>query len=338
MTVKEQVLELLETNRGEFVSGGQFAAEIGFSRTAVWKAVSSLRNEGYPIEAVTNKGYRLSPESSRLSLAGMAPYLDIIGAASSDVPGESSNFCEIFIHHSIDSTNNEAKRIIAASADSVPYGTVIIAEEQTAGRGRRGREFASPASGSVYMSFILAPAEQAGAPFIITIMAAVAVCEAIEEISGQIPRIKWVNDIFIDRKKICGILTEAVSDVESGSIESIVLGIGVNINVPQSMFPKELRDIAGSLQLDPGERNRFTAALVRRVQAGYERLQAGISPIEDYRSRSLAIGRKITVSGAKSGESKEATAKDILEDGSLLIEYKDGSKEALRSGEVSIRL
>jgi BirA family biotin operon repressor/biotin-[acetyl-CoA-carboxylase] ligase len=339
MSVKDQVLGLLEKSRGDFVSGGQFASEIGVSRTAVWKAVGALRDEGYPIEAVTNKGYKLGAKSSILSLAGMKPHLD-------DVP-------EILILRSIDSTNNEAKRIIsdAGSADAVPYGTVIIAEEQTAGRGRRGRAFVSPASGSLYMSFILAPAERAGAPFMVTIMAAVAVCEAIEELSGisrapgsdakpqsHRPLIKWVNDIFVGGRKICGILTEAISDVESGSIESIVLGIGININVPQKTFPKELRQTAGSLMLDPGERNRFAAALVSHVTAGYEKLREGVSPIEEYRSRSLVIGREITVLAAKSGTGRTATAREILDDGGLLVEYEDGSTQVLRTGEVSIRI
>ncbi|MDR0817015.1 MAG: biotin--[acetyl-CoA-carboxylase] ligase [Clostridiales Family XIII bacterium] len=340
MTVKERVLGLLEAHRGVFVSGGQFASAAGVSRTAVWKAVSALREDGYPIEAVTNKGYRLSAESSRLSLAGMAPYFD-----GSDYNLQNTQDTQdtqnIIIRRSIDSTNNEAKRMIADAPGAAPYGTVIIAGEQTAGRGRRGRAFVSPAADSVYMSFILKPAVKAGPPFLVTIMAAVCVCEAIEEVCGaqspyaQTPLIKWVNDVFLDGRKICGILTEAVSDVESGGIESIVLGIGININVPEDAFPEDIREIAGSLRLDPGDRNRFAAALVRHVRAAYAKLSEGISPIAAYRSRSLVTGHEITVLGANA---RKATAREILDNGSLLVEYADGSTEVLVSGEVSVRL
>jgi BirA family biotin operon repressor/biotin-[acetyl-CoA-carboxylase] ligase len=257
----------------------------------------------------------------------------------------------IIVFQTIDSTNDEAKRIIAAARGhaEIPFGTVVVAEQQTAGRGRRGRGFASPAADSVYVSFILPPPPEPQAPiqpFLLTGLAAVAVCEAIEEFCGprqmpgelpQIPGIKWVNDVLIDGRKVCGILTEAVSDAGTGAIKSYVLGIGVNINVPAGDFPEDVRGIAGAVRLRPADRIPFAATLIARIQSGHARALQGESPINAYRKRSLMPGKPITVLGPNQ-ESRTATAKEILEDGSLLVEYADGRTEAVRNGEVSIRL
>jgi BirA family biotin operon repressor/biotin-[acetyl-CoA-carboxylase] ligase len=174
-------------------------------------------------------------------------------------------------------------------------------------------------------------------------MAAVAVCRAVETVSGdeaQRPEIKWVNDIFIGGRKICGILTEAVSDVESGSIESLVLGIGVNINVSDEEFPEELRGIAGSLKMPPGDRARFAAALIGEVFSRYEALRASKSGaaliMEEYRARSMMVDRAVTV--VKNAQSQAAVSRGIADDGSLIVEYPDSATEQLRFGEVSITL
>lgn len=310
------------------MSGETLAQSLRVSRTAIWKAVSELKREGYPIEAGTNRGYVLSNESRLLSVQGMMPWLSRTPA-------------DVIVCRSIDSTNNEAKRRVAAvGAADIPFGTVIIAEEQTAGRGRRGRSFFSPAADSIYLSFILKPDANMEHSLFTTIAAAAAVSQSIEIVCGDDsqPQIKWVNDVFVDGKKVCGILTEAISDIESGEIESLILGIGININVPQNDFPKEIRATAGSVGLPAHDRNRFTAVLIDRIfsvcgQISNRELRNAI--LEDYRRRSMMIGKSIRV--IRGDREENAVALEIGDDGSLLVEYPDGRREALRSGEVSIR-
>jgi BirA family biotin operon repressor/biotin-[acetyl-CoA-carboxylase] ligase len=334
MSTKSKVIEVLESKRGEAVSGEALAEIIGCSRTAIWKAISKLRSEGYQIEAKANNGYILSDKSDILSeeaIWGHTP----LGNVPKDNP-----ISRIDVYKTIDSTNAEAKRRIsdAPSPEKLPFGDVIIAEEQTAGRGRRGRNFHSPLGGSIYISFILKPYGNIENSLMITIAAALAVCKAIEKLNDptQTPKIKWVNDIYIDNKKVCGILTEAVSDIESGQIESIVLGIGVNINIPQEEFPKEIAEIAGSLKIKPGKRNSFVANLIEEVYTAYQALEEKNNIIEEYRERSLMKDTNIKIiQGLKT---TDAISKEIADDGSLLVQYKDGTKELLHSGEVSIKL
>jgi BirA family biotin operon repressor/biotin-[acetyl-CoA-carboxylase] ligase len=252
--------------------------------------------------------------------------------------------CAIIAVKSIDSTNDEAKRLIAAakSPQDIPFGTVIIADEQTGGRGRRGKPFHSPAADSAYMSFILKPT--AKAEQMLTIMASVAVCETIEKVAdlrgpdgeASTPLIKWVNDIYINERKVCGILTEAITDARSGDIASLVLGIGVNINVPPSDFPPELREIAGSVKIRPQNRNRFIAELITQIFARYDELGRGRSPMDAYRSRSLITGRNVAIIGPDGNARKEVYAESIADDGSLIVKHPDGTTESLRSGEVSL--
>jgi BirA family biotin operon repressor/biotin-[acetyl-CoA-carboxylase] ligase len=339
MSIKNEVVKILEGNRGIPVSGEALAERLGVSRTAVWKAVGALKDEGYPIEAAHKRGYVLSDSSSVLSREA------ILTGITALKPEIAARVKDISVYKSIDSTNAEAKRRVAeaASPEDIPYDTVIIADEQTAGRGRRNRAFFSPTADSVYISFILRPAYVIENSLLVTIAAAVAVCRAAEHINGSVhPEIKWVNDIFIDGRKICGILTEAVSDVESGTIESLVLGIGVNINVPNKDFPAEIRDVAGSLNLDTGKRGAFTAALITEVLSlcgslAKEAANTGADYImQEYRARSLMTNRNIEV--IRAGESTKAISRGVAPDGSLEVEYADGTRENLRSGEVSIKL
>lgn len=328
MSLKDKVLTELEKKRGEPVSGETLANQLSVSRTAIWKAITSLKNEGYIIEAGTNKGYSLSNESDKLS--------DIAIKAHFSVTDDKDN--TILIFDTIDSTNNEAKRLIASAAtvDEIPFGTVILAEQQTAGKGRRGRSFYSPSSKSIYASFILKPTSTIENSLLITIAAAVAVCRTVEKICEKelYPKIKWVNDVFVNNKKICGILTEAISDIETGEIESLVLGIGVNLNIPDNDFPVDIRDKAGSVNIAPGERNRFAATLANEVFNIYNSMAKGESIISEYRNRSMMENKEIVI--IKGNSEEKATARSILDNGSLLVEYPDGRKETLNSGEVSI--
>ena len=206
MSVKSEILHILESNKGENISGQELADLLGVSRTAVWKAINLLKDEGYPIESVQNKGYSLSTSSDFLSSEGIRLYLN---EEFRDIP--------LAVYKTIESTNTEAKLLAVQNAD---HGTIIVSEEQTKGRGRFGRDFFSPSESGIYMSIILKPKLNIENSVLVTTATAVAVCEAIDKFTDQEPQIKWVNDIFIGDKKVCGILTEAVTNFESGMMDS----------------------------------------------------------------------------------------------------------------------
>ena len=229
MSVNEEVLACLEQEKGAFISGEALAQRLGVSRNAVWKAIKALEAQGYAIEGVTKKGYRLAQACSILSAAAVRRYAG-------------SSVTSIEYHDSIDSTNNRAK---ALAAQGAPHGTLVCAIAQTGGRGRFGRVFHSPEGSGIYISFVLRPKMPAERAVMLTSMTAVAVARAIEQLADVQVQIKWVNDLFIDGKKTCGILCEAGMDFESGQLEYAVVGIGVNVG--KMTFPEELADIATSV-------------------------------------------------------------------------------------------
>lgn len=327
LTTKEKILGLLEENRGHILSGTAIAKSLDLSRAAVWKAIEELRKEGYTIDAVTNKGYSLPEGSDLLSVEGILLHL-------ADLPIQRE---QIHVYKSIDSTNQLGKRM---AVDGAPHGSIFLAEEQTDGRGRRGRSFFSPKGKGLYMSILLRPTGTAEEAVLTTTAAGVAVCRALSKTFNMETSIKWVNDIFYNGRKICGIMTEAVSGFESGAIEFLVLGIGVNVSTVEEEFPPEIRTIAGSLLSGSGNsasmfsRNALAAAILREVLA----IAANPSAeefIDEYRSRCFILGHKITVLCGDS--SYPATAIDIDGRGALIIEKEDGTTEILNSGEVSIR-
>lgn len=323
MTTKSKVLQLLEQNRDTFISGEALAGALSISRSGVWKVIRDLKKEGYQITAVTNRGYRLEGGSDRLSVEGMAPFLpDTVDPAS------------IHIHQILDSTNNEAKRLaVSGGADH----TVIFAEEQTGGRGRLGRSFFSPKGSGIYMSLLLRPTLSADFAVRLTTAACVAVCRAIESVTGKACRIKWVNDIYLEGRKVCGILTEAVSNFETGAIESVVVGIGVNFKAVPDDFPAEIRDKAGAIfQDDTGgiTRNQLAAAMLGELASLTAMARTG-EFLPDYKARSIVLGRTVTVVSAK-GE-RSAFVEDIDQSGGLVVRWDDGSTGVISTGEVSIR-
>jgi len=252
VSTKKAILALLESKRGHSLSGEGIAQQLGVTRAAVWKAIKDLEKEGHKIEAVTNKGYLLCDDSDILSVEGMMPFLPQSMAG------------RVFVYESLESTNKTAKE---RAVEGERHGTVIIADSQTVGRGRYDRKFHSPAGSGIYMSLILRPAELGfNTPTLITLFAAVCVCEAIETVAGKAPQIKWVNDVFLNGKKICGILTEAISDLESGNVDWAVIGIGINITTTN--FPSELQPIATSIfsknpqTVDTTFRFRLAAGLI----------------------------------------------------------------------------
>lgn len=229
---KERVLRALEAREGAHVSGAQLARELGVTRNSVWKAVNALRREGYHIDATTNRGYALSHEDDLLSASGIRRFL----------PADAPLFPAV--RKSLDSTNAEALR---RAVDGAPEGTVIVAEEQTAGRGRRGRSFFSPAGTGIYLSILVRPALAAERAHLLTCSAAVAVAEAIEACAGVDASIKWVNDVYCRGKKVAGILTEGSFDLEGGVLQHAVVGIGVNVRPPHAGFPAEIAERVGAV-------------------------------------------------------------------------------------------
>ena len=323
MTTKEKLLAYFEAHRGIFYSGQQLAENLGVSRTAIWKGVQSLREEGYAITAVTNRGYCFSEDTDILSSQGIRKYLS------------NPSLVDLTVLSVVTSTNLLLKEKADAGA---LQGTCVIAGEQTKGRGRRQRSFYSPANTGVYLSLLLRPENRLLSETVhITTMAAVAMCEAIESISGQNASIKWVNDIFLGDKKVCGILTEASLNMENGRVAYAVLGAGVNVYLPEGGFPEEVKDVATAIFSSPQKdaKNRLASAFLQRFFAYYEQ-EDSHRYVEEYRRRCFVLGKAVQV--WRGDKKTDAYAIDIDEACHLLVRYDDGSEEALSSGEVSVRM
>lgn len=323
MGTKEKLLALFEADKGKFFSGEELAARLAVSRTAVWKAVNSLRKEGYEIQAVQNKGYSLSVSTDILSSQGVEKYLN-----------PEHSYIELEILPDIGSTNDYLRE---KAAQGKGEGYAVVAGAQTRGKGRTGRSFYSPADTGIYLSLLLRPKDCGPAQAVkFTTMAAVAACEAIEKVSHRSPQIKWVNDIYIDGKKVSGILTEASVSLENGSLEYVLLGIGINVYPPEKGFPQELRETAGSVfqERKSDGKNQLTAGFLNRLMEIYTKEETG-EYAEEYRKRSMVLGKRIQILTPE-GE-KGARALEIDKDCRLLVEYEDGNRELLRAGEIRIR-
>ena len=318
MSVREKVLYMLSQAQGS-LSGESMAEELGVSRAAVWKAIGCLREEGYVIEASANRGYRLRDAENVLTEEGIRRWL-----VRGDVPVE--------VHGGIDSTNLRAK---ALAAQGAPHGTLVTADSQTMGRGRFGRKFHSIPGCGLYMSLILRPRMPAEEAVKVTVLAAVAAAQALEQLADMKVQIKWVNDLYAGGRKLAGILTEAGMDFESGYLDYCVVGIGVNLRRVE--YPEEIRQIATSVEEQCGERIprcRLAAEIVNRLEKMLE--QPDTSPFfMEYRERSNVVGHAVTV--LRGDERYDAQALAIDDDGGLVVETEHGA-EILRSGEVSLRV
>ena len=327
MTVKDSVLKALENNREDYLSGEKLSDSFGVSRAAVWKAIKALRQEGYRIDAVTNRGYRLAGEGEEFTEDDIRRSLP---------PAYKGN--GIHVYDILDSTNIKAREL---SADAAAHGTIVIARQQTAGRGRLGRSFYSPEEG-LYMSLVIKPRFDMSRSILVTVAAAAAVAEAIDRICGQAEetKIKWVNDVYLEDRKICGILTEGITDFESGQIESLIIGIGINTSLKG--FPDELKESAGAVEGD-WSRAELIAGIAERTLGYVDEIESR-SFMDTYRNKSMLIGKEIDIyrgtyrkDPAKELGGIKASAVGIDEDGGLIVEYEDGSRETLTSGEVSVR-
>ena len=316
---KDIVLKALESKKGKFLSGETLANELGITRAAIWRAVKTLQSRGYDIECRTRSGYMLTDHGGRVSLEGIKKYLSIDGI-------------NIIVFDSVGSTNDIIKML---GREGAPEWTVVFARAQTGGRGRMGRTFESPNDDGIYMSILLRPTLSSSEAVVITTYAAVAVCEVVERFTNAECSIKWVNDIYMRSKKVCGILTESDINGADGTMNFAVLGIG--LNVADRSLSKEVKQIAGGLGLDRESdiKNKIAAALLEKLKTLYSDLKSD-RLYDEYRSRSFLIGKDVTFKQGE--ETRCARVVDLSRDYSLVVETENGERIALGSGEVSVRL
>ncbi|MGH0052319.1 MAG: biotin--[acetyl-CoA-carboxylase] ligase [Sphaerochaetaceae bacterium] len=322
MNHAQTLLHILSDHRDIHQSGQQLADEMGVSRTAIWKAMETLRNQGHVIEGIPSRGYRLLTSTllySKEHLGALLPSW------------------ELHLFDSLDSTNRYAKALASKNQDTK---ALVLACHQSEGRGRLSRSFYSP-QGGIYLSLLFPATFPLSESSLITSLTAVATSEAIEEVCGKACQIKWVNDLFYQNKKICGILTEGVLGVESGRLTSVVVGIGLNLFTKKEVFEGDLKTIATSLydgqaSLPSGfSVDDLVAAIVHKEEAYMATLRER-SFLDAYRSRSLVLGREVQVLSSLQSYSAKAVAID--DDAHLVVEDTKGERKVLSSGELSIRL
>ena len=320
--MKEEILALLRGG-DEFVSGQTICEKMGVSRTAVWKCINQLKKEGYEIESVTRKGYRLLRSPDLLLEEEIRAWLP---------PGLPAGRLCCFTE--IDSTNEEAKRQALAGA---PDDSVYVADIQTRGKGRRGRSWISPGGQDLFFTILKKPRIPLNRISMITLVAALSVAEAVEKHIGETCQIKWPNDLVIHGKKICGILTEMGAEVDQ--LDYVVIGIGINVN--RAEFDPEIADHASSIFKESGMkicRARLLADAIAAFEKNYRQFAAcrDMTPfLQAYNDRLINVNREVRI--MKDGKDLVRRALGINERGELLVEDEEGRRECIFSGEVSVR-
>ncbi len=331
--MKTEIISLLR-QRGTYVSGQELCERFGVSRTAVWKAVEQLKKDGYKIEAVKNRGYLLTEESGQVF-----GRTEIESRLKTNWIGQS-----LYYYDSIDSTNVQAKRL---AEEGAPDGSLVVADQQTAGRGRRGRGWISPAGANLYFTLLLRPRIAPDKASMLTLVMAMAVARGIQSQmgDGRSPGgqnasvgIKWPNDIVIMGRKACGILTELSLSVEQGTIDYLVIGVG--INVKRQTFSEELQGHAIALEevLDEVSRSELLNAVLTAFEGYYEEFLAtgDLTRLQkDYNELMVNLDQQVRVLDPK-GE-YEGIARGIRNTGELLVEIQGGETRAVYAGEVSVR-
>jgi len=317
----DEILNLLRNPPYDFISGQEISRQLKITRTAVWKRINHLRKIGYEIEGETHSGYRLIRSPDLLLPSEVKPLL------RTKWMGRTLHYFQ-----SIDSTNSKAYQLAMEGAKE---GEVVVAESQSQGKGRLGRQWFSPPFLNLYLSVILRPKIPPHQASMMTLMAAVATAEAIQHSAGLDPKIKWPNDLLLRERKVAGLLNEIHS--EADRIHFIILGIGVNINMETKMFPREIRQKATSLKIEKGEmisRKDFIQILLQRLERWYSTLlEEGPSAIlEAWRKWAEIKGRWIKV--ISFGEALLGRAIDIDSDGALIIETKEGGEKRILAGDV----
>lgn len=320
--MKEKILEYLREAEG-YVSGQELCEKLGVSRTAVWKHIKALEGEGYQIDGVKNRGYCLIETPDTINAREIHGYLRTKWLGPS-----------LHIQESVDSTNNWAKRL---AEDGAPQGTVVIANEQTAGKGRRGRKWVTPKGAAAAFSILLRPDMPPERASMLTLVKGLSVAQAISSLYGLEAKIKWPNDVIVSDKKICGILTEMSAQVDY--INYIVIGTGINTNLKE--FPEEIRDKATSLLIETGEkamRAELIGAVLERFEGNYEVFSKtwdleGL--LEAYNDVLVNLDREVRVLEPKNEYT--GIARGINAMGELLVEREDGQITRVYAGEVSVR-
>ena len=331
ISVKEKVLYILHEHRGTYYSGQELAEKFDVSRTAVWKAINQLREDGYCISGSTKLGYTMDASTDILSN----------DAILNGLTQEAKAFYQLQCLTTIDSTNNAARE---QGVQGVTEGLCIVAEEQTAGRGRKGRSFYSPDATGLYLSILLRPNLSVQDATLITTAAAVAGAKACEVANSALSsgdvQIKWVNDLFLNGKKISGILTEAFLSMETGDLDYAIMGIGFNLCPPKDGWPDNIAQVAGSLfdkECPGGTRNLLAATFMNEFYRVYGRLP-DVSYMKEYRQRQLALGKEVSLLSAD-GTSQQAKVMDVDDRGQLVVQLESSSEiTTINSGEISIRL
>ena len=322
--MKTEILKILRGTDG-YVSGQELCDKLGVSRTAVWKVIGSLKEEGYEIDAVSRKGYRL------LSSPDVVSESEIASRISDGVFGQ-----RVVSYEITDSTNTRAKQL---AEEGAVHGTLVVANMQTAGKGRRGRSWQQEEGSVIAMSLLLRPVFSPDKASMLTLLAAHSVAGAIEAVTGLPAAIKWPNDIVINQKKTVGILTEMSLGVEQAAIDYIVIGIGINVN--NTAFPEDIRDMATSLYLEKGERvsrSVLIAESMRRLEADYEAFleTEDLSAIlQDYNTHLISMNKEVRVLDPKGEYTGISRGMDAQ--GELLVERADGELIKVYAGEVSVR-
>jgi BirA family biotin operon repressor/biotin-[acetyl-CoA-carboxylase] ligase len=317
------ILHLLRTEAG-YLSGQHFSRELGVSRTAVWKHISALRNDGYRIEAVPSRGYRLISSPDAIDPHEVRAQLE--GARV----GRRLEYFKTTV-----STNADAFRL---SEGGAVEGTVVLADSQSGGKGRRGRVWASPAGVNLYCSVVLRPAIMPHEAPQLTFLSAVAAARAIEQTTKLVPEIKWPNDLLVSGKKVAGLLNEM--SAETDGINFVILGIGVNLNMTADQFPDDLRQPATSLLLESGvpvDRSRFAGTMLNELDRLYRDFLAhGFGPVrEEWQRRCNASGRQVLVSDSGT-ECTGGCFIGIDSDGALLLRSEDGRVHRITCGDVRV--
>lgn len=331
MTRKTELLSLLRGSK-DYLSRQEICDRFGVSRTAIWKIINQLKKDGYQIEAVQNRGYRLISAPDTLSQAELECRMMTNWAGKN-----------LYFSKETGSTNTDLKVL---AEENAPQGTLVVADSQTAGKGRRGRTWASPPGSAVYMSLLLRPQIPAEKASMLTIVMALAVARAIqgilpnqtgEQVTSPFVQIKWPNDIILNKKKVCGILTEM--SMEASDISYVVIGVGINVN--QTTFPEEIKETASSLFLQTGthcDRCELVSAIMREFETLYENfLHTGnLADIRD-KYEALLVNRNQTVNVLDPKGNFTGIALGINNKGELLVQKENGETEEIYAGEVSVR-
>lgn len=318
----EQLLELLTERPGEYISGEEISRRLSVSRTAVWKGINRLKEQGYEFDSVTRRGYRIVRLPDRFDEVSLRLQL-----------GKLTSWGQpLHLLDTIGSTQDLARELAEKGA---PEGTLVIAEQQTAGRGRQGRVFHSPAGRGVWMTLLLRPQQPLQYTSQLTLLAAVAICRALRDVSGLDIGIKWPNDLLIGNRKVCGILVESAA--EDGHVRYALGGFGIDVNVALEDLPEEVRPLATSLRIERGEpvdRTAVVVAILSELETLYHLYnREGFAPIAAlWEASALAIGKVVTVKTLQ--HTMTGIARGLGENGELLLEQPDGSITPVYSGEV----